>query len=449
VQSRHYPSEIWRIQRSIVFLLPSYPNTNITATFGLASLCPGWAFLVYGIRWRLISSIHDFFLPSHYLMAFVLPSPSNPQFDLPFGSPICSRSCSLSDVGTVRHLVVRNSSHVSFASIASSPLLSSRKENHSPLSASTGSLTNFKLYDGIPLSTSPRRSYSWNVPREPPAGEGRSMTMEMNGKRNQSEQTSLRLVAVRLDNPPRPTEGDESGPPEAPREEYEDDRPFSTTLGTSNPASSTDSVDEFLGFDGVEYVDFQEESHDVTSEDDRRSPFRRWLRVLRRRHAPQPEMIKPSEERWTLDDFDPTPLLTPTRSNRPELRHRKTLSSVSSGVLLSAVRSASVTLASMSLYPRSRRSALNSAVRSDVSDHDMVYGRSSFESTGPSLPLIDDGTWFRSVQRNRTVEEIISSEESYIRDLKTLINVVIIQLFHIWVLKCNAGISHSSSAKQQ
>jgi hypothetical protein len=55
---------------------------------------------------------------------------------------------------------------------------------------------------------------------------------------------------------------------------------------------------------------------------------------------------------------------------------------------------------------------------------DMKYGRSSFDSEDiPTSPLIDDGTWSRSVRRYRIVEEIVSSEESYVRDLKTLINV--------------------------
>jgi hypothetical protein len=361
-------------------------------------------------------------------MAFVLPPPSSSQFDLPFGTPVCSRSCSLSDVGTVRHLVVRNSSRVSFVSIASSPLLSSGKENHSPLSASTCSLTNFKLYDGIPLSTSPPRSISWNVPGETSGDEWHYRTTDRDENMNFTGHASSNLASPRFI-PPQNRGGRDGYVSLDGERDKNDDKLFPSLRGTTGPANSNDSIEQFSGFDGVDYVDFQEQNCGLGPDDGRRSPFKRWLQVLRRRNLPQPEIIKHSDERWKLDDFDSGPLLTPTRSSRPELRHRKTLSSVSSGVLLSAVKTASVTIASMSLYPRSRRSALNSAVRSEGSDHDMAYGRSSLDSTGPSLPLMDDGTWFRSVQRNRMVEEIISSEESYIRDLKTLINVTIIQLF--------------------
>jgi hypothetical protein len=44
------------------------------------------------------------------------------------------------------------------------------------------------------------------------------------------------------------------------------------------------------------------------------------------------------------------------------------------------------------------------------------------EDAGVS-PFMDEGTWSRSVRRYRIVEEIVSSEDGYVRDLKTLISV--------------------------
>jgi hypothetical protein len=50
--------------------------------------------------------------------------------------------------------------------------------------------------------------------------------------------------------------------------------------------------------------------------------------------------------------------------------------------------------------------------------------RKSTDSNTANLgPIIDESAWLRSVQRRKIVEEIISSEESYIGDLKILINV--------------------------
>ena len=37
--------------------------------------------------------------------------------------------------------------------------------------------------------------------------------------------------------------------------------------------------------------------------------------------------------------------------------------------------------------------------------------------------MIDDAAWERARQRRRTLEEILESEESYVADLKVLVNV--------------------------
>lgn len=209
---------------------------------------------------------------------------------------------------------------------------------------------------------------------------------------------------------------------------------FSTPPESRSIDTSSVIHHDLGAFDGIGRYDFQPEPtlppvvDEVAAEDGRTSPLKRWLRTLKRRHVAPLDTLHPPSERWVMDDFDPAPLVTPCRPPRPELRHRKTLSSVSSAAVLSAVKTASVTLASLSLYPRSRRSARNSLNRDDASQPSFSHGRNSFDSMATSNPMMDDGTWFRSMQRNRIVEEIISSEESYIRDLKTLINVRVIRL---------------------
>lgn len=50
--------------------------------------------------------------------------------------------------------------------------------------------------------------------------------------------------------------------------------------------------------------------------------------------------------------------------------------------------------------------------------------RRSIDSNRGGLgPVLDESAWLRSLQRRKVVEELIASEESYIADLKVLINV--------------------------
>jgi hypothetical protein len=209
-------------------------------------------------------------------------------------------------------------------------------------------------------------------------------------------------------------------------EEEEEEREdiISSTLPESpTPDSSIRPSTIFPDFDGVGCANIRDEKNDQVYEDGRSSPLKRWLRTLRKRQVAQPEMLRSPHERWIMDDFDPVPLLIPSRLGRGELGHRKTLSSASSSALLSAVKTASVTLSSLSRYPRSRQSGRNSCIRLNNSPAGENYGRDSLENVLDNTPAIDAGIWYRSIQRNRIFEEIITSEESYIRDLKTFLNV--------------------------
>lgn len=88
-----------------------------------------------------------------------------------------------------------------------------------------------------------------------------------------------------------------------------------------------------------------------------------------------------------------------------------------------AVNSASITIASASIAPRSDASGFHPSVRLGTRDSNFSEAGKSVEGTVVTLgPIIDEGTWLRSLQRRKIVEEIISSEESYIGDLKVLIN---------------------------
>ena len=104
--------------------------------------------------------------------------------------------------------------------------------------------------------------------------------------------------------------------------------------------------------------------------------------------------------------------------------HRKSLSITSSLGFVNAVTSASITLASTSIAPRSRRSTKTSNKNSDKRNSKYSDQRQSLDSNAPSLGLIvDEKVAARSLRRRKILEEIISSEECYVSDLKVLFNV--------------------------
>lgn len=152
-------------------------------------------------------------------------------------------------------------------------------------------------------------------------------------------------------------------------------------------------------------------------------PFRRWVTTLRRRNLQRRKGLTPRQERGSLDDpgnglldvkFDP-------RKSTDTPKHRKSLSHSSSMALITAVKTASVTLASVSIGPlRNRTSHFRGAYRSSGTSE----ARRSIDSHITALsPVVDEITWLRSLQRRKVLEELISTEESYLADMKAFVNV--------------------------
>lgn len=154
--------------------------------------------------------------------------------------------------------------------------------------------------------------------------------------------------------------------------------------------------------------------------------FRRWMSTLRRRHM--------SRQKWPSfrtgleadGDMDLDMLEAPPSSYQaPRSSYQYSESLTSSMGCVTGVQSASVTQASGSIAPAQSvdghpqpkgRYGKRSSTFSDV--------RKSIDSNAGSLgPILDENAWMRSVERRKIIEEIIASEESYIGDLKVLINV--------------------------
>jgi hypothetical protein len=157
-------------------------------------------------------------------------------------------------------------------------------------------------------------------------------------------------------------------------------------------------------------------------------PFRRWLSTLRRRHMQRRVDHVPGAPRvsFDLDHRDRDAFLRP--SNPPASLRRNSESMSSSMGYVTTVKSASMTVASTSIAPRSEigfhgKGRIGNR-SSHCSDARRSLERGSLDShRGPLGPVIDESAWLRSLQRRKIVEELIASEEGYISDLKVLINV--------------------------
>ncbi|KAF1809617.1 Dbl homology domain-containing protein [Eremomyces bilateralis CBS 781.70] len=104
--------------------------------------------------------------------------------------------------------------------------------------------------------------------------------------------------------------------------------------------------------------------------------------------------------------------------------HRQSLSITSSLGLVARVNSASFTMTSASAAPHSRRHSLAPSRRRTQGRSSGTEPRISTESNTMSMNYrIDEAAWSRAVQRRKILEELVSSEESYIDDLKALTNV--------------------------
>lgn len=154
-------------------------------------------------------------------------------------------------------------------------------------------------------------------------------------------------------------------------------------------------------------------------------PFRRWMTTLRHKNSRRKGALIPRRERWSLDDFDETePAKLAIPQDEGGSRHKKSSSWSSSG-FVTAVKSATVSLGPLSAAPQRRRTRTSTQLRSSNRSSGISDGlnRASIDSSQGSTQIIDEAAWNRAIQRRRTLEELISSEESYIADLKVLINV--------------------------
>ena len=170
-----------------------------------------------------------------------------------------------------------------------------------------------------------------------------------------------------------------------------------------------------------------QESHAIGSEDlttsntsiDSTEPraFQRWVSKLRRRHQKKPARVTPRGQRWQLDDFDPR-MPSPKLQYHPA--HSKAESQSSSLRFVTAVKSATATLASASVATISRRTP---KWRRGQERSSLLSGSDARPSVDSQRSVMDEAAKLRSRKRREKLEELIRSEESYVADLKALSNV--------------------------
>lgn len=148
-------------------------------------------------------------------------------------------------------------------------------------------------------------------------------------------------------------------------------------------------------------------------------PFNKWMRNLQRRGTQRRKTVSCDIGSTMLD-----PELFDTSGTQKRSAHKKSSSGSSFG-FVTAVKSASISLASFSVAPRSRRTGVSSRQqRTDRSSKASNVGRLSEDSSYIARGIvIDQAVTNRLLQRRRVLEEIISTEESYLADVRFLMNV--------------------------
>ena len=154
------------------------------------------------------------------------------------------------------------------------------------------------------------------------------------------------------------------------------------------------------------------------------NPLKRLVGTLRTQGPKRRHSLTVRKERWILDDFDEgKPIEIDSPQSRGLTGHQKASSWSSSG-LRHAIKSATVRLQSTTNTPRSsmfsRARLLRSNRGSRVSN---AASKASIDGDQVAARAAEHAARERAVQRRRILEELISSEESYVADLKVLLHV--------------------------
>lgn len=189
-------------------------------------------------------------------------------------------------------------------------------------------------------------------------------------------------------------------------------------LATSVDGMDVEGVETWSKLDSMCIVAVHEAKNSSALADGK--PFHKWMRTLHRR-AVHRDIVEPFLDGAQASNHG-------FRLGRAS-HHRKS-SSGSSSAFVTAMKSASVSLVGTSFLSRSKRNTARSSRGRSRADRSsgasIAHPRLSTDSTWAEGPIdVDQAVTERSLQRRRILEELIETEESYIGDVRFLMNVYI------------------------
>jgi hypothetical protein len=157
----------------------------------------------------------------------------------------------------------------------------------------------------------------------------------------------------------------------------------------------------------------QEDSHTPAAAST--SPaVRRWLSVLRRRKKQKQTLANPRSPRTKAAE---PKMLSSSPAKRRRSMHKPSDSQGSSMAFVTAVKSATATIASASIATVSRRTT---PWRRGQQRSSLVSETDPRPSIDSQRSILDEAARQRSRKRRAKLEELIRSEESYLADIKAL-----------------------------
>jgi hypothetical protein len=148
-------------------------------------------------------------------------------------------------------------------------------------------------------------------------------------------------------------------------------------------------------------------------------PFGKWVKTLQRRNTFGKGTVSDTDGAALGQDF------APEAREETAQKHKKSSSGSSLG-FVTAVKSASISLASFSIAPHSRKTAVSS--RYQRTERGSKASNTGVRLSEDSSYLVrgavnDEAVTKRAIHRRQILEEIISTEESYVADIRFLMNV--------------------------
>ncbi|GAM87378.1 hypothetical protein ANO11243_054020 [Dothideomycetidae sp. 11243] len=222
----------------------------------------------------------------------------------------------------------------------------------------------------------------------------------------------------------------------SPDEIYSNDWPLSSETaahcnsnGWQEPAETQDEIDHC-------FIERTSTTLSLTQPSLQSQNFRRWVSTLRRRNPARKRAI---DESLSLQNNSPNPDGSP---GEPSVHHSRSGSCVSSLAFVTGVRSASMTMTTMSLLSTSAAASARSPrsvlyVTSEPPSRTDL--RRSMDSDNASLaPRLDEAAIKRSFKRARKIQELVKTEEGYLSDLKSLQNAKRFTIYEEYGARCDS-----------